>query len=210
MHASPTGLLDIMEWRDTGIMYGAPPPLGWYGAYTAAILGEEGRTEDVRFIAGALDRYAWCEGGWWASEADVRTGESLEPLESPSPINKSFGMVLACSVACEQLPPTDALSQRLRRKVNKCLDTMLPGQQPDGYWTYKLNTPDPAGKDTAGYLMLGTGFLVRTRAMAPSFRSAALDKAIAMAERFAMNEIAPMTAPNRHPQAQLPALRAAG
>ncbi len=197
MRSSPIGLLDIKEWGPKKIMYGAPPPLGWYGAYTAAILGSQGRAGDVRFIAEVLDRYPWYEGGWWASSADVRTGESLEPLSSASPINKNFAMLMACSVACEQLASADAaLAARLRQKVMKCLKTMLPGQHPDGYWTYKLNVPEAQGKDTVGYLMLGTGFLVRTRTMAPTFRSPALDKAIAGAEAFAMKEIAPMTAPN--------------
>ena len=53
MRSSAIGLLDIKEWGPNKIMYGAPPPLGWYGAYTSAILGSHDRMDDVRFIGGA-------------------------------------------------------------------------------------------------------------------------------------------------------------
>jgi hypothetical protein len=39
MRSSAVGLLDIKEWGPTKIMYGAPPPLGYYAAYTAISKG---------------------------------------------------------------------------------------------------------------------------------------------------------------------------
>ena len=69
----------------------------------------------------------------------MKTGGLLEPLDSPSPINKSFAMIMACAVNSELLEKVDApLAGRLRQKVNKSLDTMLPGQEPDCFWIYKF------------------------------------------------------------------------
>jgi hypothetical protein len=133
MRSSSVGLLDIKEWGPKKIMYGAPPPLAYYAAYTAIILGAAGRSDDVRFIAGVLDRYPWHEGGWWASQADVRTGQPLEPLDSPGIINKNCGMIMACSVLTDLLAPVDAaLAGRLRERTIKCLRTVLPAQHDDG------------------------------------------------------------------------------
>ncbi|MSV30279.1 MAG: hypothetical protein EXQ52_16290 [Bryobacterales bacterium] len=202
MRSSPVGLLDIKEWGADKIMYGGPPPLAWYGAYVPIILSSSGRMEDVRFIAGVLDRFPWHDGGWWSSTADVRTGQPLEPLDSPAIINKNCGMAMACAVTSELVAQADApLAGRLRMRALKCLGNILPAQHSDGYWNYKLSGPEPVRKDTVGYFMLSTNFLIRLRELAPSFRQPALDKALAKAEAFAMKEIAPMTAPNtgRHP-----------
>lgn len=197
MRASSVGLLDIKEWGEKKIMYGAPPPLAYYAAYTAIILGSAGRMDDVRFIADVLDRYPWHEGGWWATSADVRTGQPLEPLDSPGIVNKSCGMIMACAALSELVAPADAgLAGRLRERTLKCLRKVISAQQEDGYWSYKLSGPEPKQKDTVGYFMLTTNFLIRTHELAPSFRQPALDKALAKAEAFAMREIAPMTAPN--------------
>lgn len=205
MRSSAVGLLNIKEGGPKNVMYGGPPPLGWYGAYTAIILGGAGRMDDVRFIAGVLDRYPWYEGGWWSTSADVRTGQPLEPLDSPPIINKNCGMALACAVVSELVAPADAgVAGRLRDRTLKCLRNILPAQHADGYWNYKLTGPEPAQKDTIGYFMLSTNFLIRMRELAPSFRQPALDKALARAEAFAMKEIAPMTAPNTGKQPTRP------
>jgi hypothetical protein len=205
MRSSPVGLLNIKEWGIRKIMYGGPPPLGWYAPYAATILGGAGRMDDVRFIAGVLDRFPWHEGGWWASSADVRTGQPLEPLDSPPIINKNCAMAMACAVVSELVAPADAaVASRLRERTFKCMRNILPAQHADGYWNYKLTGPEPQQKDTVGYFMLSTNFLIRMRELAPSFRQPALEKAIARAEAFALKEIAPMTAPNTGKQPTRP------
>ncbi len=199
MRESAVGLLDIKEWGPDKIMYGAPPPLGWYGGYASLLLGGAGRIDDAQFIAGVLDRYPWYEkAGWWATSADVRNNKPLEPLDSPGIINKCCGMAFACGVASELVAKADPpLAARLRAKTQRCIENTIAAQHPDGYWNYKYAGTEPKSKDTVGYFMLTTNFMIRLRELAPSYRQPGFDKMLAKAGAFAMKEIAPMTSPNQ-------------
>lgn len=198
MRSSAVGILDIKEKGEKNTMSGGPPALGWYAAYAASVLASAGRMDDVQFVAGVLDRFPWHPDGWWSATVDVRTGQSLHPLDKPSPINKNCAMAMACAVVSDLVRPRDAaVAARLRERTLKCLRSqILPAQQADGYWHYGLTGRDPKNKDTIGYFMLSTGLLIRMRELAPAFADEELDKAIRKAEAFALKEIAPMTAPN--------------
>jgi hypothetical protein len=196
MRKMPVGVLAIKEKDKPGdkVMGGGPPALGWYAAALGHVCN---RPEDLRYVAGVLDRFAWNPKGWWAATVDVKDGHSPLPMDKPSPVNKNAGMALACATLSEAAKDTDAqLAASLREKTLRCLhDHILPAQLPDGFWHYGLTGRDPNNKDVHGYFLLTTELLIALTEFAPSFRDAALEKAIAKAEAYAAKNIAPNTDP---------------
>jgi hypothetical protein len=196
MRKMPVGVLAIKEKDKPGdkVMGGGPPALGWYAAALGKVCK---RAEDLRYVAGVLDRFAWNPKGWWAATVDVKDGHSPLPMDKPSPVNKNAGMALACATVSEAVKALDAKqSESLRQKTLRCLhEQILPAQLPDGFWHYGLTAHDPGNKDVHGYFMLTTELLIALTKFAPSFQDAALEKAIAKAEAYAAKNIAPNTDP---------------
>lgn len=202
MRATKFGVLPIKEKEKAGgatIIGGGPPALGFYASRVAYILHREGgRNEDLKYLAGVLDRYPWNEKGWWASTIDVKTGESKEPMSKPSIINKTASIAMAAGILSgyvRDLAPE--LAARLKQKTDKCLyGQILPVQEADGFWHYSLSGNDPRDKDVLGYFMLTTNVLMDLQKYNDAYRSEKLDAAVQRAQAFALRCIAPMTEPN--------------
>lgn len=205
MRATKFGVLEIKE-KEKGdgetIAGGGPPAMGFYVSAVACILHREGgRADDLRYLAGVIDRFPWNESGWWASTIDVKTGESKLPMSKPAIINKTASVAMAAGLLSEAVRGLDPeLSARLRRKVDRCVyDQILPAQLADGFWHYSLTENDPKNKDVLGYFMLTTHVLRELQAFNPAYREPRLDAALRRAQDFALRCIAPMTDPNRGP-----------
>ncbi len=205
MRATKFGVLEIKE-KEKGdgetILGGGPPAMGFYVANVAYILHREGgRSDDLKYLAGVIDRFPWNERGWWASTIDVKTGESKVPMSKPSIINKTASVVMAAgmlSAAVHDLDPQ--LSARLKQKTDTCLySQIVPAQLPDGFWHYSLSENDPKNKDVLGYFMLTTHMLMELQHFNPAYREPKLDAALSKAQAFALACIAPMTDPNQGP-----------
>jgi hypothetical protein len=202
MRATKLGVLAIKEKDKSDgetILGGGPPALGFYAARTAYVLHREGgRGEDLRYLAGVIDRFAWNEQGWWASTVDVHTGESKEPLSKPSIINKTASMAMAAVILGKYVSDLDPeLSARLRRKADKCIyEQILPAQEADGFWHYSLGGNDPKEKDVFGYFMLTTNVLMDVQQFHEGYRTEKLDATVRRAQAFALRCLAPMTEPN--------------
>jgi hypothetical protein len=205
MRATKFGVLPIKEKEKSGgetILGGGPPALGFYAARTAYVLHREGgRTEDLRYLAGVIDRFPWNEKGWWASTIDVHTGESKEPMSKPSIINKTASMAMAAAILSKYVAGFEPeLSARLRQKADKCIyEQILPAQETDGFWHYSLTGNDPKDKDVFGYFMLTTNALMDVQQFHEDYRTEKLDTAVRRAQTFALRCLAPMTAPNTGP-----------
>jgi hypothetical protein len=205
MRATKFGVLPIKEKEKPGgktIIGGGPPALGAYASSVAYILHSEGsRNDDLKYIANVLDSYPWNEGGWWAADIDVATGESKEPMTKPSPINKSAAIAMATGIVSAYIRDIDPeLSARLKQKSDKCVYTqIIPAQVKDGFWHYSLSGNDPKDKDILGYFMLTTEELMKLQRFNPDYRDAKLNAAVKEAQLFALNCIAPMTEPNTGP-----------
>ena len=205
LRATKFGVLEIKE-KEKGdgetIMGGGPPAMGFYVANVAYILHREGgRADDLKYLAGVIDRFPWNERGWWASTIDVKTGESKVPMSKPSIINKTASVVMAAgmlSAAVRDLDPQ--LSARLKQKTDTCLyGQIIPAQLADGFWHYSLSENDPKNKDVLGYFMLTTHVLMELQDFNPAYREPKLDAALRKAQAFALTCIAPMTDPNNGP-----------
>lgn len=205
MRATKFGVLPIKEKeKDDGktIMGGGPPALGFYTTNVGYILHREGgRSDDLKYLARVLDDYAWNESGWWSSDIDVTTGESKVPLTKPAIINKSACMALAAGSLSAFVRGIDAaLAARLKTKADKFIGAQLiPAQLEDGFWHYSLSENDPKNKDVLGYFMLTTGALMELQHFNPEFREPKLNAALAKAQQFALQCLAPMTDPNSGP-----------
>jgi len=126
MRATKFGVLPIKEKDKPGgttIVGGGPPALGAYTSSVAYILHKEGgRSDDLRYLATVLDRYAWNESGWWAATIDVKTGESKLPMTKPSIINKTAAMAMAAGIVSGYVRDIDpVLSASLKRKTDTCI-----------------------------------------------------------------------------------------
>ena len=202
MRATKFGVLPIKEKDKSDgekILGGGPPALGFYASRTAYVLHREGgRTEDLRYLAGVIDRFPWNEQGWWASTIDVHTGESKVPVSKPSIINKTATMAMAAAILSSYVAGFDPdLSARLRRKADKCIyEQILPAQEADGFWHYSLTDNDPRDKDVFGYFMLTTNVLMDVQQFHEGYRTEKLDTAVRRAQSFALRCVAPMTEPN--------------
>ena len=205
MRATKFGVLPIKEKEKPGgetIIGGGPPAMGFYVASVACILHREGgRADDLKYLAGVLDRFPWNDGGWWASTIDVKTGESKLPMDKPSIINKTASVAMAAGMLSEAMREIDPeLSARLKQKTDKCVyGQIIPAQLEDGYWHYSLGENDPKNKDILGYFMLTTHVLMELQHFNPAYREPKLDAAIRKALAFALKCIAPMTDPNTGP-----------
>ena len=202
MRATKFGVLPIKEKEKPGgetIIGGGPPAMGFYVANVACILHREGgRADDLKYLAGVLDRFPWNDGGWWASTIDVKTGESKLPMDKLSIINKTASVAMAAGMLSEAMRGIDPeLSARLRQKTDKCIyGQIIPAQLEDGFWHYSLGENDPKNKDILGYFMLTTHMLMELQHFNPAYREPKLDAAIHKAQAFALKCIAPMTDPN--------------
>ena len=205
MRATKFGVLPIKEKEKPGgetIIGGGPPAMGFYVASVACILHREGgRADDLKYLAGVLDRFPWNDGGWWASTIDVKTGESKLPMDKPSIINKTASVAMAAGMLSEAMREIDPeLSARLKQKTDKCVyGQIIPAQLEDGFWHYSLGENDPKNKDILGYFMLTTHVLMELQHFNPAYREPKLDAAIHKAQAFALKCIAPMTDPNTGP-----------
>ena len=205
MRATRFGVLAIKEKEKSDgevILGGGPPALGFYASRTAYILHREGgRSADLAYLAGVIDRYPWQEKGWWASTIDVKTGESKEPMSKPAIINKTAAMAMAAGILSgyvREIAPE--LSARLKRKTDQgVFAQILPAQEADGFWHYNLSGHDPKDKDVLGYFMLTTNVLMDLQRFNATYRLPQLDAALRRAQAFALRSIAPMTAPNLGP-----------
>src|SRR5207244_3808504 len=133
MKKMPVGVLAIKEKEKPGekVMGGGPPALGWYAAALGHVYRRAGgRGDDILYVAGVLDRFAWNPKGWWAATVDVKDGHSPLPLDKPSPVNKNCGMALAAATLSEAVKGLDAkLSESLRAKTLRCLhEQIFPAQ----------------------------------------------------------------------------------
>lgn len=202
MRAMKFGVLMIKEKEKPDsevIMGGGPPALGFYVANVAYILHKEnGRDNDLKYLGKVIDQYPWNAGGWWSADIDVKTGESKVPLSKPSPINKTTAVAMAAGMLSEALRSIDPeLSARLKQKTDLCIyHQVIPAQLEDGFWHYGLTGKDPKNKDILGYFMLTTLELMELQYYNPAYGEPKLDTAIHKAQKFALNTIAPMTAPN--------------
>ena len=202
MRATKFGVLPIKEKDKPGgttIVGGGPPALGAYTSSVAYILHKEGgRSDDLRYIATVLDRYAWNESGWWAATIDVQTGESKLPMTKPSIINKTAAMAMAAGILSGYVRDIDpVLSASLKRKTDTCIyKQIIPAQLADGFWHYGLNENDPKNKDVFGYFMLTTKELMSLQRFNPVYREDRLNAALQKAQSFALQQIAPTTEPN--------------
>ena len=202
MRATKHGVLPIKEKDKPGgttIVGGGPPALGAYTSSVAYILHKEGgRSDDLRYLATVLDRYAWNESGWWAATIDVKTGESKLPMTKPSIINKTAAMAMAAGIVSGYVRDIDpVLSASLKRKTDTCIyEQIIPAQLADGFWHYGLNENDPKNKDVFGYFMLTTKELMNLQRFNPAYREERLNAALQKAQTFALQQIAPMTEPN--------------
>ena len=205
MRATKFGVLPIKEKDKPGgttIVGGGPPALGAYTSSVAYILHKEGgRSDDLRYLATVLDRYAWNESGWWAATIDVKTGESKLPMTKPSIINKTAAMAMAAGIVSGYVRDIDpVLSASLKRKTDTCIyEQIIPAQLADGFWHYGLNENDPKNKDVYGYFMLTTKELMTLQRFNPAYREERLNAALQKAQTFALQQIAPMTEPNTGP-----------
>jgi hypothetical protein len=193
MRSTAFGVLPIKEKGPEKFIGGGPPALGWYAGCLGYVYHQAGgRAGELGYLAGVLDRFPWNPEGFWANTIDVATGKP-KVLDRPTPMNKNAAMAMACAALSEYVRKQDApMAERLRSKAASCLHgRILPAQQPDGYWHYGLTGRDPAGKEVLGYFMLGAGLLVRLRVLAPSFRTAELDRALNKAAEFAAKKIGP-------------------
>lgn len=202
MRATKHGVLPIKEKDKPGgekIIGGGPPALGAYAMAVAYILHSEGvRTEDLRYVATVLDRYPWNPEGWWASTIDVATGESKLPMSKPAIINKTASIAMAAGIISGYMQAVDPeLAARLKAKTDQCIyHQILPAQEADGFWHYSLLDKDPKDKDVLGYFMLTTKELMNLQKFNPVYREERLNAALKNAQAFALQHIAPMTAPN--------------
>lgn len=201
MRATKHGVLFIKEKGagDEAIAGGGPPAFGHYTAAAAYILHREGgRNDDLRYIAGVIDRYPWNEEGWWANTVDIKTGVPKEPLAKAGAVNKSAAMALCAGVAGECVKAIDPpLAARLRAKAETCVyKQILPAQEADGFWHYGFRGGDPKNKDVLGYFMLTTELLAQLQYFTDSYRDRAFQSALDKAFAFAAKQIAPMTDPN--------------
>ncbi|HYV28629.1 MAG TPA: hypothetical protein VFA77_13920 [Candidatus Eisenbacteria bacterium] len=203
MKAAKFGVLYIKEKeKSTGenIAGGGPPAFGWYVSHLAYIYHKEGgREEDLKYIAGVLDKFPWNEEGWWSADIDVNTGISKQPLSKPSPINKTASVAMAAGMVSEYVKEIDpVLSERLKRKADRCIyKQIIPAQEADGFWHYGLTGNDPKNKDVLGYFMLTTTVLLQLQQFTHSYRDQAFNSALEKAGTFAFKSIAPITDPNR-------------
>ena len=202
MRAMKFGVLLIKEKEKPDsemIMGGGPPALGFYVADIAYILHkEDGRKDDLKYLGKVIDQYPWNAAGWWSADIDVKTGESKVPLSKAAPINKTTAVAMAAGMLSEALRGIDPeLSARLKQKTDKCIyDQIIPAQLEDGFWHYGLTGKDPKNKDILGYFMLTTQELMELQCFNPAYGEPKLNAAIHKAQKFALNTIAPMTAPN--------------
>ena len=202
MRATKFGVLPIKEKEKPDgktITGGGPPAMGAYASSVAYILHREGgRNDDLKYIANVLDSYPWNEGGWWAADIDVATGESKEPMTKPSPVNKSAAIAMAAGIVSAYISNIDPeISARLKHKADKCIYAqIIPAQEKDGFCHYSLSGNDPKDKDVLGYFMLTTEELMKLQEFNPDYRDAKLNTAVKRAQLFALNCIAPMTEPN--------------
>lgn len=202
MRATKFGVLMIKEKEKSDsetIMGGGPPALGFYVANVTYILHKEnGRNDDLKYLGKVVDQYPWNAGGWWAADIDVNTGVSKVPLSKPAPINKTTAVAMAAGMLSEALRGIDPeLAVRLKQKTDKCIyDQVIPAQLEDGFWHYGLTGKDPKNKDVLGYFMLTTQELMELQCFNPAYCEPKLDAAIHRAQQFALNSIAPMTAPH--------------
>jgi hypothetical protein len=202
MRRTKFGVLPIKEKDKAGgtvILGGGPPALGAYTSSVAYILHREGgRQDDLKYIAGVLDRYPWNESGWWASTIDVKTGESKVPMSKPAIINKTAAVAMAAGIVSAYVRDLDPeLSARLKQKTDRCIySQIVPQQEADGFWHYSLSDNDPKDKDVLGYFMLTTKELMRLQQFNPAYREDRLNAAVQKAQAFALKHIAPTTEPN--------------
>ena len=202
MKATKFGVLYIKEKTDPDgkeVAGGGPPALGWYAAALAYIYQREGKTAELKYVAGVLDWFPWNEEGWWSADVDVKTGVSKQPLTKASPINKNAAMAMAAgmtSVAVREIDPPLAarLLERAERSVEK---QIIPAQESDGFWHYGLNGNDPKGKDVFGYFMLTGCELIEWQELAGRPRESTLTAALRKAGDFAEKTIVPLTEPSR-------------
>ena len=203
MRATKFGVLYIKEkTRESGedISGGGPPALGWYLSAVGAICHRErDRAEDLKYVAGVLDRFPWNEKGWWAATIDIHTGEPKQPLTKPSPINKNASLAMAAGLIARYLEGIDpALAARLAAKARRCLEQqILPAQENDGFWHYGLTGNDPKEKDVYGYFMLTTSMLLQWRELGGLPPGPQCAAALEKAGGFARDNLAPITDPNR-------------
>lgn len=202
MKATKFGVLYIKEKTDPGgkdVAGGGPPAFGWYTAALAYIYQREGKTGELKYVAGVIDWFPWNEEGWWSADVDVNTGISKQPLTKASPINKNAAMAMAAGIASLALreidPPLAArLLERAQRSVEK---QIIPAQESDGFWHYGLNGNDPKGKDVFGYFMLTGCELIEWQELANLPRESALTAALRKAGDFAEKTIVPLADPRR-------------
>jgi hypothetical protein len=205
MRGTKFGVLPIKEKEKQGgesFIGGGPPALGFYTANVAYILYREGgRAEDLKYLGKVLDDFPWNEKGWWSQDINVDTGEPKVPMEKPSIINKCTAIAMATGMLAEALRDTaPELAARLKQKTDQCLyGQILPAQVADGFWHYNISGRDPKDKDILGYFMLTTRTLMELQRFHAAYREPKLDAAIARAQKFAFECIAPMTEPNQGP-----------
>lgn len=201
MRAMKFGVLPIKEKDKPGgekIIGGGPPALGFYASRAAYVLYREGgRDEDLKYLAGVLDRYPWNEDGWWAATIDVKTGEPKEPLAKPSIINKSASLAMAAGLLSRFVRASaPELAARLQHKTDRCVyDRILPAQEADGFWHYSFSGNDPKEKDVLGYFLLTTNVLLDLQQFNEAYRETRLHAALQRAQAFALRCVAPMTDP---------------
>jgi hypothetical protein len=205
MRATKFGVLPIKEKEKEGgekFIGGGPPALGFYTGNVACILHKEGgRADDLKYLGKVLDDFPWNEKGRWSQDIDVATGEPKVPMEKPSIINKCTTLAMAAGMLAESLRDiAPDLAARLKQKTDQCVyGQILPAQTADGFWHYNIAVRDPKDKDILGYFMLTTRTLMELQYFNAAYREPKLDAAIAKAQKFAFDCIAPMTDPNNGP-----------
>jgi hypothetical protein len=205
MRATKFGVLPIKEKEKKGgetFIGGGPPAFGFYTGNIACILHKEGgRADDLKYLGKVLDDFPWNEKGWWSQDIDVATGEPKVPMEKPSIINKCTTLAMAAGMLAEALRDVAPdLAARLKQKTDRCVyGQILPAQVADGFWHYNISGRDPKDKDVLGYFMLTTRTLTELQHFNAAYREPKLDAAIAKAQKFAFECIAPMTDPNNGP-----------
>lgn len=202
MKATKFGVLFVKE-KEKGsgeeIEGGGPPALGWYASALAYVYHREGKSAELKYVGGVLDRFPWNEEGWWASTIDIHTGEPKQPMTKPSPINKTAALAMAAGMTGMYLKDVDPeLAARLRKKTEQCVyRQVIRAQEADGFWHYNLNGRDPKDKDVYGYFMLTANVLLELQENTSAYRDATLNAALKKAGEFAKSAIAPMTEPNQ-------------
>lgn len=205
MRATKFGVLPIKEKEkeDGGkFIGGGPPAFGFYTGNVAYILHKEGgRADDLKYLGKVLDDFPWNEKGWWSQDINVATGEPKVSMDKPSIINKCTTIAMATGMLAEALRDiAPDLAARLKQKTDQCVyGQILPAQVDDGFWHYNISGRDPKDKDVLGYFMLSTSTLAELQHFNAAYREPKLDAAIAKAQKFAFECIAPMTDPNTGP-----------